>query len=63
MLCTVGIRAGPPDPDGLDVLDDLPDDSPLGYALGVADVISEHEPPWFTRHSLRDPAPGRRHGE
>jgi hypothetical protein len=41
---TIGIQAGMrPDPDGLDVQVDLPEDLPLGCALGVVDVISDHD--------------------
>ena len=44
MPCTIGIQAGVRiDPDGLDAPMDVPDDLPLGYALGVVDVISDHD--------------------
>jgi hypothetical protein len=48
MPCTIGIQAGiRTDPDGLDapldVPDDLPDDLPRGCALGLVNVISDHD--------------------
>lgn len=44
MPCTIGIQAGVNlDPDGLDAPMDVPDDLPRGYALGVVDVISDHD--------------------
>jgi hypothetical protein len=44
MPCTIGIQAGVrPDPDGLDAPADVPDDLPRGYAIGVVDVISDHD--------------------
>ena len=44
MPCTIGIQAGVRlDPDGLDAPADVPDHLPRGCALGVVDVISDHE--------------------
>ena len=44
MPCIMGIQAGVrTDPDGLDAPMDVPDDLPRGCALGVVDVISDHE--------------------
>jgi hypothetical protein len=44
MPCTIGIQAGVrPDPDGLDAPADVPPDLPHGYALGLVDVISDHD--------------------
>ena len=56
MPCTIGIQAGvrtPDAPDGLDAPMDVPDDLPRGCALGVVDVISDHD------GSLRVPQAGR----
>ena len=42
--CTIGIQAGVRiDPGGLDVPVDVPDDLPLGFALGVVEVVSDHD--------------------
>lgn len=57
--CTIGIQAGVRiDPGGLDVPVDVPDDLPLGFALGVVEVVSDHD----SSQCLRPAAPGAPRG-